>query len=152
MIAVAPLLASASGCVEIPVAQPESVGMSSERLERITAATQEFVHEGKLAGVLTMVAREGRIVHVSAVGQRGVDDDRPLTEDALFRIYSMSKPITAVAAMMLHEEDVFQLDDPVARFLPELKEPEVLGEDGKRVPLEGTMTMQHLLTHTAGFS
>ena len=121
MIAVAPLLASASGCVEIPVAQPESVGMSVEGLERLTAAAQEFVDEGKLAGVLTMVAREGRIVHVSAVGQRGVDDDRPLTQDALFRIYSMSKPITAVAAMMLYEEDAFELDDPVAKFLPELK-------------------------------
>ena len=152
MSAIALFLASSASAGEIPVAQPESVGMSGEGLERLAAATREFVHEGKLAGVLTMVAREGRIVHVSAVGQRGVDDDRPLTEDALFRIYSMSKPITAVAAMMLHEVDAFQLDDPVARFLPELKEPEVLGEDGKRVPLEETMTMQHLLTHTAGFS
>ena len=152
MIAVALLLASASGAAEIPVAQPESVGMSGERLERVTAATQEFVDEGKLAGVLTMVAREGRIVHVSAVGQRGVDDDRPLREDALFRIYSMSKPITAVAAMMLYEEDAFQLSDPVSSFLPELKQLEVLGEDGERVSVKKTMTMQHLLTHTAGFS
>ena len=152
MIAVALLLASASGAAEIPVAQPESVGISGEGLERLTAATQEFVDEGKLAGVLTMVAREGRIVHVSAVGQRGVDGDRPLTEDALFRIYSMSKPITSVAAMMLYEEDAFQLSDPVSSFLPELKQLEVLGEDGERVPKEKTMTMQHLLTHTAGFS
>ena len=152
MIAVALLLASASGAAEIPVAQPESVGISGEGLERLTTATQEFVDEGKLAGVLTMVAREGRIVHVSAVGQRGVDGDRPLTEDALFRIYSMSKPITSVAAMMLYEEDAFQLSDPVSSFLPELKQLEVLGEDGERVPMEKTMTMQHLLTHTAGFS
>ncbi len=152
MIGAALLLASASGAAEIPVAQPESVGMSAERLERLTAATQEFVDEGKFAGVLTMVAREGRIVHVFAVGQRGVDDVRPLTADALFRIYSMSKPITAVAAMMLYEEGAFQLDDPVAKFLPELKELEMLGEDGKRVTMKKTMTMQHLLTHTAGFS
>ncbi len=152
MIAAALLLASASGAAEIPVVQPESVGISGEGLERLTAATQEFVDEGKLAGVLTMVAREGRIVHVSAVGQRGADGDRPLTEDALFRIYSMSKPITAVAAMMLYEEDAFQLSDPVSSLLPELKQLEVLGEDGERVPKEKTMTMQHLLTHTAGFS
>ena len=152
MIAAALLLASASGAAEIPVVQPESVGISGEGLERLTAATQEFVDEGKLAGVLTMVAREGRIVHVSAVGQRGADDDRPLREDALFRIYSMSKPITAVAAMMLYEEDAFQLSDPVSSFLPELKQLEVLGEDGERVSVKKTMTMQHLLTHTAGFS
>ena len=152
MSAIALFLASSASAGEIPVSQPESVGMSGEGLERLAAATQEFIDEGKLAGVLTMVGREGRIVHVSAVGQRGVDDDRPLTEDALFRIYSMSKPITAVAAMMLYEEGAFQLDDPVAKFLPELKELEVLGEDGKRVPMKKIMTMQHLLTHTAGFS
>lgn len=152
MIAVALLLASASSAGEIPLAPPESVGMSAEDLDRLTSATQEFVDEDKLAGVLTMVSREGRIVHVSAVGQRGVEDDRPLTEDALFRIYSMTKPITAVAAMMLHEEGAFQLDDPVAGFLLELEQLEVLGEDAKRVPTERPMTMRHLLTHTAGFS
>ena len=103
-IVVAPLLALASTAGEIPIADPGSVGMSGESLERITAATQQFVDEGKLAGVLAIVAREGRIVHVSAVGQRGVDDDRPLTPDALHRIYSMTKPITSVAVMMLYEE------------------------------------------------
>ena len=131
MITIAVLMASTLRAGEIPVAAPESVGMSAEALERLTAASQEFVDEGQFPGVLTMVAREGRIVHVSAVGQRGLEDDRPLTEDALFRIYSMTKPITAVAAMMLHEEGAFRLDDPVARFLPELRELEVLGEDGK---------------------
>ena len=127
-VIVAPLLALASIAGEIPVADPESVGMSGESLERITAATQQFVDEGKLAGVLTMVARDGRVVHVSTVGQRGVDDDRPLTQDALYRIYSMTKPITSVAVMMLYEEGALGLDDPVARFLPELKELELLGE------------------------
>ena len=151
-ITIAVLMASTLRAAEIPVAAPESVGMSSEALQRLTAATQEFVDEGQFPGVLTMVAREGRIVHVSAVGQRGVEDDRPLPEDALFRIFSMTKPITAVAAMMLYEDGAFQLDDPVATFLPELKELEVLGEDGQRVPAEKTMTMRHLLTHTAGFS
>ena len=151
-IALAMLIASVSIAKEIPVAEPESVGMSSEGLERLTAATRQFVDEGKLAGVLTMVAREGKIVHVSAVGERGVDDDRPLTHDALYRIYSMTKPITSVAVMMLYEEDALRLDDPVAKFLPELGELEVLGKDGKRVPATETMTLQHLLTHTAGFS
>lgn len=152
MITIAVLMASTLRAGEIPVAAPESVGMSAEALERLTAAAQEFVDEGQFPGVLTMVAREGRIVHVSAVGRRGLEDDRPLTEDALFRIYSMTKPITAVAAMMLHEEGAFRLDDPVARFLPELRELEVLGEDGDRVPAENAMTVRQLLTHTAGFS
>ena len=152
MITIAVLAASTLRAGEIPVAAPESVGMSAEALERLTAATQELVDEGQFPGVLTMVAREGRIVHVSAVGRRGVDDDRPLTEDALFRIYSMTKPITAIAAMMLYEEGAFRLDDPVAKFLPEFRELEVMAGDGTRVPAEKPMTMRHLLTHTAGFS
>ena len=151
-IIVAPLLALASIAGEIPVADPGSVGMSGESLERITAATQQFVDEGKLAGVLTMVARDGRVVHVSTVGQRGVDDDRPLTQDALYHIYSMTKPITSVAVMMLYEEGDLRLDDPVAKFLPELKDLDVLGKDGNRVPVKSTMTVKHLLTHTAGLS
>ena len=80
---------------ENPLQQPERL-VFRRGTGATDGATQEFVDEGKIAGVLTMVAREGRIVHVSAVGHRGVNDDRPLPEDALFRIYSMSKPITAV--------------------------------------------------------
>ncbi|MCZ6619533.1 MAG: serine hydrolase [Gammaproteobacteria bacterium] len=129
----------------------ESVGMSTERLARITELSQRYVDEGKLAGVLTMVARNGKIVHFEAVGHRGVDDSRPLEKDALFRIYSMSKPITAVAAMILYEEGKFQLRDPVSKFLPELKEMEVI-KDGEAVPLGKSITMQQLLSHTAGFS
>ena len=145
------LFAFAATGAELPTAAPESVGMSSERLDRITAKTQEYVDAGKLAGVLTMVARNGSVVHTSVVGQRGAEDDRPLTEDALFRIYSMTKPITAVAAMILYEEGKFHLEDPVSKFLPELENLDVY-VDGGRVPAKTPMTMQHLLTHTAGFS
>ena len=126
-------------------------GMSDERLARITGMSQRYVDEGKLAGVVTLVARDGKIVHFEAVGQRGAEDDRPMTKDALFRIFSMSKPITAVAAMMLYEEGAFALSDPVAKFVPELAELDVL-VDGERVAAERTMTMRHLLTHTAGLS
>ena len=130
---------------------PESVGMARERLDRITAMTQAYVDEGKLAGVVTLVARKGTIVHFEAVGNRGAEDARPMTKDALFRIFSMSKPITAVAAMMLYEEGKFRLSDPVADFVPELAELNVL-VDGELVPAERTMTMRHLLTHTGGLS
>lgn len=139
---------AATGLVE---ASPADAGMSTERLDRITATTQRYVDEGKLAGVVTLVARDGKIVHFEAVGQRGADDDRPMTKDALFRIFSMSKPITAVAAMMLYEEGKFALSDPVEKFVPELAGLDVL-VDGELVPAERTMTMRHLLTHTTGLS
>lgn len=139
---------AASGLAEAP---PARAGMSAERLRRITAMSRRYVDEGKLAGVVTLVARDGKIVHFEAVGQRGAADDRPMTKDALFRIFSMSKPITAVAAMMLYEEGAFALSDPVEKFVPELADLDVL-VDGDLVPAERTMTMRHLLTHTAGLS
>ncbi|MCY3622011.1 MAG: serine hydrolase [Gammaproteobacteria bacterium] len=165
----ASLLFGLPGCVEvsdIQVNAPEAVdatpvglveapasdaGMSAQRLARITALTQRYVDEGKLAGVVTLVARDGKIVHFGAVGQRGADDEAPMTKDALFRIFSMSKPITAVAAMMLYEEGKFALNDPVEKFVPELADLDVL-VDGELVPAERTMTMRHLLTHTTGLS
>ena len=140
--------AVAGDLAEAPAAE---AGMSTERLDRITAMSQRYVDEDKLAGVVTVVARDGKIVHFEAVGRRGAEDDRPMTKDALFRIYSMSKPITAVAAMMLYEEGKFALADPVEKFVPELADLNVLVEE-ELVPAERTMTMHHLLTHTAGLS
>ena len=151
VVAAVTLLAFAATARELPKARPDRAGMSAERLDRIAELARGYTESGKLAGVLTMVARDGRVVHVSTVGQRGVEDDRPLPEDALFRIFSMSKSITAAAAMILYEEGKFQLGDPVSKFLPELAELDVL-VDGERVPAQNVMTMQQLLTHTAGFS
>ena len=137
---------------DLPSTQAEKVGMSSDRLDRITAMSQRYVDEGKLAGVITMVARKGKLVHFEAVGQKGADDPRPLKKDDLFRIYSMSKPITAAAAMQLYEQGKFQLSDPVHKFVPELKALKVLSDDGTMVPVETPMTMHQLLTHTTGLS
>ena len=136
---------------DIRETRASSAGMSAERLERITAMTQRYVDEGKLAGVATLVARDGKIVHHEVVGNRGAEDDRPLTKDALYRIFSMTKPITAVAAMMLYEEGKFQLSDPVSQFVPELENLNVM-MDGTLRPAENTMNMLHLLTHTGGLS
>jgi CubicO group peptidase (beta-lactamase class C family) len=127
------------------------VGMSGERLARISELTQRYVDEGKLAGAVTLVARRGRIVHFDAVGAADLESGAPMRNDSLFRIYSMSKPVTAVAAMVLYEEGRFQLSDPISRFLPELANLEVQAEDGTRSPARA-ITMQELLTHTAGFS
>jgi CubicO group peptidase (beta-lactamase class C family) len=136
---------------DVLTAAPEQVGMSAERLERISALGQRYVDEGKVAGIVTLVARHGRLVHVHTAGTRDLNTGEPMMRDTLFRIYSMSKPITAVAAMMLYEEGRFQLSDPVSKFLPELADVQVL-ENGEAVAPEAPMTMHHLLTHTAGFS
>ena len=148
------LLVFSTGAAAADLAEqdPASVGMSAERLDRITALAQRYVDQDKLAGVVTLIARDGAIVHFEAVGQRGAEDERPMTRDALFRIFSMTKPITAVAAMMLYEEGLFQLTDPVDKFVPEFAEMTVLGEDGVVRPAEKQMTMQQLLSHTTGLS
>ena len=146
------LVTCQSMAAALEVAKPRQVGMSEARLERITDITRGYVEQGKIAGVITMVARHGKLVHFEAVGARGAEDDRPLTKDALFRIYSMSKPITAVAAMQLYEKGLFQLSDPISRFVPELADLTVLNGDGEEEPANGPITMQQLLTHTAGFS
>ena len=136
----------------LPTVKPEREGFSADRLARITEITQSYVDEGKLAGVITMVARRGRIVHFETVGNKGVDDKRPLAKDDLFRIYSMTKPITAVAAMQLYEQGGFHLSDPVSKYVPELKGLQVLNDVGGLEPVEREMTMQQLLTHTTGLS
>jgi len=135
---------------ELRDARPEDQGMSAERLERITALAKRYVAEGKLASVVTMVNRGGRIVHRNAVGTMGVDDPRPISENAIFRLYSMTKPIVAVAALILYEEGAFQLKDPITKFLPEMAALKVWSTDGP-VPVASAPTMQQLMTHTAGF-
>jgi CubicO group peptidase (beta-lactamase class C family) len=104
----------------LPVAQPEEVGMSSERLARV-GAMQRYVERGEVAGLVTLVARRGRIVHFESVGQRDAERKSPMTTDAIFRIASMTKPIASVAAMMLYEEGHFQLSDPISKWLPEFR-------------------------------
>ena len=131
---------------------PERAGFSTERLDRITQLTEDYVSDGKLAGAIVMVNRGGRLVHTSVVGDRGIDDKRPLQIDHLFRIYSMTKPITAVAAMQLYEQGKFSLNDPVSKFVPELTDLKVWNDNGEPNEPNEPITMFHLLTHTAGFS
>jgi len=135
------------------VEDPEKVGMSAARLERIAPYFQtHYVDTGLLPGVLTVVARRGRVVHLAATGRRDVERDIPLTADTVFRLYSMTKPVTSVALMTLYERGLFQLDDPVAKFLPELGDLWVHVPGGGRLPCEAPMTVQHLLSHTSGFT
>ena len=135
-----------------PITKPSKQGFSSERLERIGDLSQRYIEEKKIAGMVNLVARNGKIVYYDAKGYRGLDDPRPLKKDSLFRIYSMTKPITSVALMMLYEQGAFQMEDPVSKFIPEFNNLTVMNDAGDIVPVEKTMTMQHLMTHTAGFS
>ncbi len=135
----------------LPQADPETVGMSAARLQRVSALMQRYVDDRHVAGAVTLVARHGQIVHHEAVGVADLDLGTPMAEDPLFRIYSMTKPVAAVATMILYEEGALQLSDPIAKFLPELTELEVLEEGGERVPAQ-PITVHHVLTHTAGFS
>ena len=148
------LVMSASLCEAetFPLVAAEKVGMSTERLAGISQLGQRYVDEKKLAGIVTLVARDGKIVHFEAQGSRSINDARPLQKDAIFRINSMTKPITAVGLMRLYEQGLFQLSDPISKYIPELKNLEVLTEDGELVPAEHEITIHELMTHTSGFS
>lgn len=135
----------------LKMVKPESVGMSSLALKRIDQFTQKNIESGKHVGFVSMVARRGKIVHFEASGQMGLDNDAPIRKDTLFRIYSMTKPVTTVAAMMLYEEGRFQLSDPISKYMPEFKDLQVFNENGNQ-PAQSEITIEQLMTHTAGFS
>ena len=130
---------------------PETLGFSSARLDRVSEFVDREIKESRLAGAVTIIARHGQIVHLASAGQYGVDDNRPLETDALFRIFSMTKPITTVAAMILYEEGAFHLGDPITKYLPELGAMS-LAIDGERVAPRNPITIEQLMTHTAGLT
>src|ERR1700685_3903127 len=106
------------GQTVLPAAKPENVGLATERLAMLTHGMKSLVEQGRLAGVVTMVARHGKVVEFEAAGKRSIAADLPMQKDSIFRLYSMSKPITGVAMMMLFEEGKWQLNDPVAKYIP----------------------------------
>jgi CubicO group peptidase (beta-lactamase class C family) len=142
----------------LPTASPESVGMSSERLARIAPVMQRYIDAALVPGTVTAIMRKGKLVHLEVLGERDVDAGKPMTRDTIFRIASMTKPITSVALMMLWEEGHFQLRDPVAKFLPEFAEPlvsttgDASGATGELVPAERPIQIRDMLTHTAGLA
>jgi CubicO group peptidase (beta-lactamase class C family) len=133
---------------------PEEIGFDSGRLHRIDAHFASYVDDGRLPGWLVLVSRRGEIAHLSAYGARDMASGTPVENDTLFRIYSMSKPITSVAAMMLYEEGALELTDPISRFIPSFGDMRVY-EKGMAVkpvtrPATEPIRLWHLLTHTAG--
>ena len=145
----------------LPAASPESVGMSTERLKRIGVALKGEIDKGNLPGVVVMVARKGKLVYTESLGSLDKAANTPMTKDAIFRIYSMTKPLASVAAMTLVEEGKMQLTDPVSKFLPAMKNLMVsvpLADSTfarvtySQVPQAREMTVQDLLRHTAGLA
>ncbi|MDH3735234.1 MAG: beta-lactamase family protein [Gemmatimonadota bacterium] len=141
---------------ELPAGVPEDVGLSSERLARLDGAMQGLIDRGELAGMTIMLARHGRVVHSTQFGMRDIAAADPMLEDAMFRIYSMTKPIAGVALMMLYEEGRFRLSDPVAKYIPEFSDLQVAAGVGPNGPLledaDHPMTIRELMSHTAGLT
>ena len=141
----------------ITLATPESVGFSSERLRRIEDQMEKYVGAKQLAGGITMIARHGKVIEFKTYGVTDVTRNTPTAKDSLFRIYSMTKPITGVAMMMLYEEGKWRPEDPIAKFIPEFANLKVYkGKDDQGNPIVEAAhhppTMRELLTHTAGFT
>jgi CubicO group peptidase (beta-lactamase class C family) len=152
------IIASPALAETLPKSNPRNVGMSADRLARIAPAMQSYIDQNLVAGTVTLIARKGKIVHFEAQGYMDAENKVPMRKDAIFRIASMTKPITSVALMMLWEQGEFQLRDPVSKFLPEFKNQmvsttgDVSGGTGKLVPVEREATIRDMLTHTAGLA
>lgn len=161
------LLALPLAAASLQTSKPEDVGLSSERLQRINQLIQRRIEAGEISGAVTLVARRGRIAHFEAQGLADLDSKKPMTKDALFRIASMSKPVTGVAIMMMVEEGKIRLNDPVSRYIPEFRGMKVAVVQPNRgpapaagaapaapqfytVPADREITIRDLLTHTSG--
>jgi CubicO group peptidase (beta-lactamase class C family) len=136
-------------------ADPESAGLSPAGLEKVTQRLQRHIDDGDISGVVATVIRDGKIVYSEALGQRDIEKSLPMTDDTLFRIYSMTREITSVAVLQLYEQGKFKLNDPIKMYLPEFENQQVL-LDSDNTDLSqtrartGDITVAHLLTHTSG--
>lgn len=148
------LLVAVSVRAQLPTASPKAAGFDPVRLEVLHATTKRFVDEGQHAGLITLLARDGKIVDFQTYGYRDVERQLPMERDTIGRAYSMSKLITCVATLMLVEEGRLNLDDPVAKYLPEFKDVKVwtggTAEAPQLEPLKRPITIKHLMTHTSG--
>ena len=133
-------------------ANPAQLGFDPDRLQRINAMMARYIDEGKTAGMLTLVSRQGKIAHLATNGYMDIAAQTPMREDTIFRIYSMTKAITSVALMTLLEQGKFQLDDTACRWIPALGTLKVYRGEGKLEALERDITIRQLLTRTDGFT
>lgn len=153
------LAASIAAAATLPPSDPGSVGLSKERLERIAPVMQRGVDQNKMSGAVGLVLRQGKVAYFESYGYQDRESKKPMRKDSIFRIYSMTKAVTAVAVMMLYEQGEFLLNDPVSKYLPEFAKVKVgiekIDPDGTRhvthtVPAENPITIRDLLRHTSG--
>jgi CubicO group peptidase (beta-lactamase class C family) len=155
-LAAALMLGAAAFAQELPSAKPENVGLSPERLGRIGGAVQQSIDDKRIAGVVTLVVRHGRVAWFDARGMADREAGRPMQKDTIFRLCSMTKPIVSTAVMVLYEEGKFLLDDPISRYIPEFKNPKVLVKPANgpsyTIPAAREITIRDLLRHTSGLT
>ncbi|MDZ4319141.1 MAG: serine hydrolase domain-containing protein, partial [Phenylobacterium sp.] len=149
--AVLATLAVGPAAAEVAVVAPEQAGFAATGVEALKAEMQSLIDQKKLAGAVTLLARQGKVVHFEAYGVQDVATGQPTTRDTIYRIASMTKPVTGVAMMILWEEGKWSLDDPVAKHIPEFANLVVATADGGTEPQAHPMTMRELMSHTAGF-
>ena len=159
--ALSALLVSQSIAASLPTSRPEEAGLSADRLKRIHEVIQAHLDAKDFAGAVTLVMRRGKLVHLEAQGLMDLESNRPMRADTLFRMASMTKPMTAVSVLMLMEEGKLLLSDPVSKFIPEFKNPKVAvwnlpndpkGAGYQLVPADREITLRDLLTHTSGLA
>src|SRR5437773_10367145 len=140
----------------LPRARPEEVGLSATALERITTTLQSYVDSGQFPGLLTVVARHGKLAYLSSVGWMDAEHQHAMSPDAVFRIYSLTKPITSTAVMQLYERKKLRVDDPVSKYIPAFAGVKVYAGGGAARPVlrdpERPVTITDLLTHTSGLT
>jgi len=141
-----------AGVDSLPRSSPDAVALSSAKLSEATGLLKRFVTEQKIAGAVAAVARKGKVAYLEAVGLQDLAARTPMTDASMFRIYSMTKPITAVAVMMLHEEGRFRLNDPVSKYLPEFKDVTVVVPGSAPRRPARAITVEDLLLHTSGLN
>lgn len=131
---------------------PEKVGFSAERLKWVSSGMKKYVDEGLAAGIITLVARRGVVVHLETCGYQNLQEKKPMALDTLFRIYSMTKPIASAVLMMLYEQGLVRLEDPIDKYMPWFRDLKVMEAEGNLVRARQDITIKHLLTPTAGLS
>ena len=137
----------------LPMASPESVGISSERLERMSGAMQRYIDANQLAGTVSLISRKGQVIHMESQGWKSKETGEEMTDDTIFFIMSMTKPIVSTALMMLYEEGHFLLTDPISDWIPEVADKQVIVENEfgtYRLPAHRPVDFRHVLSHTAG--
>ena len=156
LLALTVLTAPVFSANDLPRAEPEAVGMSGPRLDRLTDALQQYVEDGRLAGGVALVARRGRVAYLESFGQRDVESGSPMPEDAIFRIASQTKAIVSTGVMLLQEDGRLLITDPVGKYLPAFAQTQVAvareGGGYDVIDARGRITIRHLLTHTSGVS